>query len=505
MPTRKQDPETKEFRQGAYASSTEFERGILGNLVAARCHKLTDPEEIAMLWWLQQASWRDGGLEKFTEAFLRASPELIGTVSMHRFGMKPGQFYIADEVRAIRKEINDGDAPSRFPLRGEVNLPLWVELSDSDFSLQEQAQAQRLAPMHPVKYSVEAFQEVCSHASDGLTDYLSKALVDPQSKSLRNGIWYAPRLWDALWNWRQIERKAARARIVETAISQQVFYELDFAYETRSFVLIEGREGIGKSDAARCWCEQHPGQAIYVRLESGSDETTLYRSIAREIGTACSYQRKAVEMRARIQDALQPGHMMLVLDEAHFLWPTSARSERTTPKRLDWLRTALIDFGVPVALVSTPQFFTQQCERFRKAGWNSNQIQRRLTRLVRLPESLSKDDVLGIVARYFPSLPVRTAKEIAGVALLSVGYLTTIVSLRKRLDFIKTRRPSVADADLLREILDEKSIELGLAVQPAEKPAAAPQKTVCRKPLEAPQNRANASVRLPEQPVLSVV
>lgn len=504
MPTRKQDPETKEFRQGAYASSAEFERGILGNLVAARCHKLTDPEEIAMLWWLQQASWRDGGLGKFTAAFLEASPDLIGTASMHRFGVKPGQQYTADEVRVIRKEIFD-DVPSRFPLRGEVNLPLWAEFSDSDSSLQEQAKAQRLAPTHPVKYSVEEFQKVCSRAADGLTDYLSKALVDPQSQSLKNGIWYAPRLWDALWNWRETERKAARARIVETAVSQQVFYELDFAYETRSFVLIEGREGIGKSDAARCWCDQRPGQAIYVRLESGSDETTLYRSIAREIGTACSYQRKAVEMRARIQDALQAGHLMLVLDEAHFLWPTSARSERTTPKRLDWLRTALIDFGVPVALVSTPQFFTQQCERFRKAGWNSNQIQRRLTRLVRLPESLPNADVLGIVARHFPGLPARTAKEIAGIALLSVGYLTTIPGLRKRFDFLKTRRPSVADADLLREILDEKSIEFGLAVQPAEKPAATSKQATCRVRPVPPQGRGNSTPRLIVHPELSVI
>jgi len=504
MPTRKQDPETREFRQGAYASSAEFEHGILGNLVAARCQKLTDPEEIAMLWWLQQASWRDGGLEKFTQDLLSACPDLIGTAAMHCFGMKPGKFYSADQVRVIRDEIV-GDGRDSFPLRGEMKASIWVRLMDTDRAKEEREKAQNLAPTHPEKYPVEAFQKVCRLSANGLADLFRQAMVDPQSKSLRGGIWFAPSLWDALWNLRETERKTARARIVETAISRQVFEELDFAYETRSFVQIEGREGIGKSDAARCWCDQRPGQAVYVRLESGSDETTLYRSIAREIGTACSYQRKAVEMRARIQDALQSGHLMLVLDEAHFLWPTSARSERATPKRLDWLRTALIDFGVPIALVSTPQFFTQQCDRFRKAGWNANQIQRRLTRLVRLPESLTKDDVLAVVGRYFPNIPVRTAKEIAGVALFSIGYLTTIVSLRKRFDFLRVRRPLIGDAELLREILDEKSIELGLAMQPANEPAAAALQPVCRKPLEAIKDRANVPARLPEQPVLSVV
>src|SRR5690606_3590328 len=122
-------------------------------------------------------------------------------------------------------------------------------------------------------------------------------------------------LWDSLVEYRQREIKAARARCVETAVTTQVWDELDYALESRSFVLVEGREGIGKTEAARAWCAQHPGRTVYIRLESGTDEQTLYRSIARRIGTACSYGRKTTEMRARIQDALQSGHLMLVIDE----------------------------------------------------------------------------------------------------------------------------------------------------------------------------------------------
>ena len=75
MQTRRQNPATREFRQDAFASSAEFERGILGNLVAARCHKLTDRGEIALIWWLQQISWREGGLEAFAREFLEANRE----------------------------------------------------------------------------------------------------------------------------------------------------------------------------------------------------------------------------------------------------------------------------------------------------------------------------------------------------------------------------------------------------------------------------------------------
>ena len=56
MPTRHQSDQDRKFRQDAFASSCEHDRGILGNLVAARCHKITDPEELRVLWWLQQAS-----------------------------------------------------------------------------------------------------------------------------------------------------------------------------------------------------------------------------------------------------------------------------------------------------------------------------------------------------------------------------------------------------------------------------------------------------------------
>jgi DNA transposition AAA+ family ATPase len=453
MPTRRQDPETKTFRQGAFASSAEHERGILGNLVAARCHKLTDPEEIAMIWWLQQVSWRDGGLEKFAADFLSHNRAKVGTRSMFKLGCGPGRIYSAAEVRLVREEMED---PSRFPLKGERREDLDPDPLAGVLNDRGRSQASwDAAKKNPESYPAAAFVAECAMSDTKLAESLKRALVDPQSASLRDGYWNFPSLWEALTERRQIESDAAGARIVETAVTRQIAEELDFALETRSFVLIEGREGIGKSEAARTWCEQHPGRTVYVRLEAGSDETTLFRSIARRVGTACSYQRKAVEMRARIQDALQGGRLMLVLDEAHFLWPQSDRSERTVPKRLDWLRTALVDFGVPVAMVSTPQHFTRQCDRFRKNGWNANQIQRRLARTVTLPESLSADDAVTMARAYFPECPSRLLKRTAGAALLSVHRLTLFSHMRKRVDFFAARRPGLTEAELLEAALAE--------------------------------------------------
>ena len=261
---------------------------------------------------------------------------------------------------------------------------------------------------------------------------------------------------------RQAEIDAAKESIVETDVSARVFEALDFAKETRSFVLIEGREGLGKSASARNWCQRHPGESVYVSLQSGTDEMTLFRCIAQQLGTACSIARKAGEIKANVEKALQPGHLTLVLDEAHFLWPQSGRAERSAPKRVDWLRTALIDSGVPVVIVSTPQYFANQCDRFRQGGWNANQIQRRLAHIERLPESLSIADMQAVIRLHFPEIPKAKVFDIAILATGSLGFVGTIAHLRKRLDFLVSRKGARSEAATLDRLIAELATETGI-------------------------------------------
>jgi hypothetical protein len=391
---------------------------VPGNLVAARCRKLTDREEIAMMWWLQQVSWREGGLWQFACDFLEANAESV-------------------------------------PLR-DINNEGYAALLD-DYTPQE-----------------PNFQPAFNGAA--LVSYLTPFIVDPFAGTLRTTARDFPGLWELLSECRAAEIEKSTGRIVETDISRQIFEELDFTAETRSFIVIEGAEGIGKTEAARLWCKRHPGVAVYIRLECGTDEASLYRSIARAVGTPCRYARSAFDMRARIEDALQYGQLMLVIDEAHFLWPQSQSVK--VPKRIDWLRTALVDFNVPIALISTPQFFSRQCDRFRKSGWNANQVERRLTRTVRLPEKLSKADAAAVTRSYFPSASKYDLARIAFAAFATVGYLTTLAHLRKRVDFMRSRQPEPTDGQLIEAALGEIVLPPGV-VLPAAKPAPA-------KPLQAP-------------------
>lgn len=504
--TRRQSPDTYQFRQSAFASSTDYERGLLGNLVAARCQRVENPETVAVLWWLQQISWREGGIEHFAGTFIAEHPELVGTASMHLFGMRGGQVYNAEQVRVVRREIARAHGPyqaEEFPLRGERGRKRPV----IDYSGEEVYEyTEEEADEHPISYPVECFVERCEVEHAALAGHLKRLLVDLQTAPER-GLWNMPGLWAALCKAREREIQNAAGGIVETSVARQVFEELDYALEARTFVLIEGREGIGKSEASRAWCARNAGRAVYVRLESGSDETTLYRSIARALGTACTYTRKAVEMRARIQDTLQTGQLMLVLDEAHFLWPQNARSERAAPKRVDWLRTALVDFGVPVALVSTPQYFAKACDRFRKAGWNANQVQRRLARIATLPEpdALPLEDILAIARLHFPGVDAATLKRVAASALGTLGFLTSIRHLRQRVDFLQKRRPGKSAAEVVAEALQDVLPAPAPVLTPAKKPLKTALRATREENFSGLDTRRASSVRLIVQPEVNAV
>jgi hypothetical protein len=513
MSTRQQNPDGREFRQEAFASSPDFDRGLLGNLVAARCQRLTDREEIAVLWWLQQISWREGGLERFAGEFLEANRACIGTRSMLRFGTKEGQIYTAEQVRAVRKEMENCSAYD-FLLKGEcANRERISDLIERD-DFGHYAEEREKAEGNPTSYPARDFIRTCGLGSTCLAEYLKRAQVDPESKSLRTGLWNFPALWDALLTWRNAEIDNARNCIVETDVSRRVFEALDFARESRSFVLIEGREGLGKSASARNWCRQHPGEAVYVSLQSGNDEMTLYRCLAQALGTACSIARKGVEIKANVEKALQPGHLTLVLDEAHFLWPQTERAERSAPKRVDWLRTALIDHDVPVAIVSTPQYFGSQCDRFRKGGWNANQIQRRLTHTERLPESLSVADMKAVIRMHFPEIPLAKVNDIGMLATLSLGFVGSIGHLRKRLDFLVSRKGALSEAAILDRLIAERATEAGidlaaLKAEVTQSPApATDQKVPCSRAALPVSRRCTAAATpsrlFSEQAVLSV-
>jgi len=89
---------------------------------------------------------------------------------------------------------------------------------------------------------------------------------------------------------------------------------------------------------------------------------------------------------------------MLVIDEAHYLWPQYQRSY-SSPELIDWVNTALVNHKVPVALICTDQFAKLKTRVETQTGWTSEQLEHRVKRYKKLPSTLTKEDLEAVAAR----------------------------------------------------------------------------------------------------------
>jgi hypothetical protein len=151
----------------------------------------------------------------------------------------------------------------------------------------------------------------------------------------------------------------------------------------------------------------------------------------------------------------------------------------------------LVDFGVPIALISTPQYFEKQCDLFRKSGWNANQIQRRLVHIERLPENLTVADMQAVIRLHFPEISTAKVFDIAILATASMGFVGAIDHLRKRLGFLASRKGAQPEAAILDRLISEMATEACIDIEAVK--AAASGKSVpapaVAPVLQVPSNR----------------
>src|ERR1035438_141503 len=117
------------FNQSRYASSPEFERGLIANLVAKRCALLTAKADRELIWFVQYLSHQPGGLAAVAADLIEQFSHRLGTPAMLKIGKQAGQKYKASEVAEIRWEI-PRQSRRNFPLRGETES-LMSEMCDS--------------------------------------------------------------------------------------------------------------------------------------------------------------------------------------------------------------------------------------------------------------------------------------------------------------------------------------------------------------------------------------
>jgi hypothetical protein len=282
---------------------------------------------------------------------------------------------------------------------------------------------------------------------------------------------------------------AARSKAVVTDLGRQVYETLDYTLESRRLTVIEGLARTGKTFAAKAWCEQHPGRARYVQVPSSSDDAGFFRTIARSLGVSINLNSKAHQLRDRIEDVLQTGDLLLCLDESHYLWPQSNYRE-ALPHRINWVLTALVNHGVPVCCVTTPQFLQMQKRVEERTRWTSEQFIGRIGHYQKLSDNLSAND-LGAVARSL--LPEGDAKSIELLVAYATGsakYLAAIESIVCRARYLagRERRSKVTLAQV-KSAIRESVIPSDKALAEALQGKARSIRNGSRKRVEMPLQR----------------
>jgi len=418
MSTRRQDP-SGPLSQERYMSSIEFAelRGISGMAVSPRAAVLLHASKRDLLWFIQGLSLAEGGLKRVVRELVEMFPKRL-----------------ADDGRqlALREHGNSRQHFSKYETG--VASP---NLEEFIIDLCINPRIHFPAPGEDVDVSdIESDSAIEQNPS--LSKYDFKAA----------NLCYFKDIIGALFEYKARRTANVRENFQLTTIGKKIWETLDYALASRGMVVLDGLEGRGKTEAVKAWCELHLGCSRFVSLKGITSKTTAFREIAKALGIAASYTRTATEMQARIEDVLKRSKLMLVIDEAHFVFNQSRRMY-SRPELVDWIDTAVCNQGVPIALVTTPQFIVCMTRAADQVEWNYRQFRRRVKRWVKLPATNSEDDIKAVARNVFKKADARIISKIAGYALLSKRDLSAVGDVADEV------RAMIGSGDLSRASLDQ--------------------------------------------------
>jgi hypothetical protein len=100
----------------------------------------------------------------------------------------------------------------------------------------------------------------------------------------------------------------------------------------------------------------------------------------------------------KVEEFFQKSRLMLVIDEAHYLWPRLQQRE-SSPVLVDWINTALVNHNVPVALICTEQFAKLKARVEKQTGWTSEQLEHRVKRYKKLKAMPTRNDLEAVATK----------------------------------------------------------------------------------------------------------
>jgi hypothetical protein len=391
-------------------SSPEFAdlRGISGTAVAKRCALLASPVKQHLLWFIQGMSLTDGGIKNLARELLRMFPERLDTSAIAL------NYYGDDEppsADALRRECHE-IALHRKECKGWTQEPISIEEFLIDLCINPRLKI----PLKQGELESSEFE-----ADLARNEFPALGKHDFSDAKLR----YFRDIIGALVEYKHHYEDRIRSEFCHTAISREIWGQLDYALKTNRMIVLQGREGRGKTEAVRAWCSCHLGEARFMSLKGRSTMTEHFREFARALGVGHARSHTISHMEANIEEVLQASRLMPVIDEAHFAFSQGPRM-RTRPEMLDWIDTALCNPPLPVALVTTPHFMDCVERAVHQVGWNYLQFKRRCKRYRVLPPKNTAEDIEAVARHLLPEAGPATIKEVLGYTAISKRDLSAV-------------------------------------------------------------------------------
>ena len=408
--TRRADPNAP-LSQERYMSSPEFAelRAISGTAVARRCALLASPGKRQLLWFIQGLSLAEGGgLKQLARELLAMFPERLVFPIRANIDWRSG-----DHEKLTRQEC------IQLAL-GRWSWPQHQEYPDIP-SLEEFFIDLCINPRLQIRLKQGELE------TSGLDmDLARHEFPELESRDFETAeLIYFRDIIGALVEYKHRFEERVKADFCPTAISRQIWKQLDDALKSKTMIVLDGREGRGKTEAVRAWCNCHLGVARFLSLKGRATMTAHFREFARALGVGHARAHTVSHMQAAVEEVLRTSQLMPVIDEAHFTFSQGPRM-RTRPEMLDWIDTALCNPPLPVALITTPQFMDCMERAYLQVGWNYRQFKRRCKRYCRLPLKNTPEDIATVARHLLPGADKATIKEVLGYATLSKRDLSAI-------------------------------------------------------------------------------
>ncbi len=465
-----------------------------------REHLADNPRIAEALMSLQYFSTRPGGLPALIETMIEELPHRFGTKSMR--AAKSGD-YTQETKLAVWREIPGKYLPSGLPSLGVhpddlAESALLCGLRTAAFSADDDsgprtwttaavANASKNPSSKEAKelgallksLSAAALKNVCHDAArrelplffHSICTEHGRAFLAKQIHGFGSEVWFCDEPIRVLLE--LVDRLALKVseRIALTAVTRKVFDSLDYAIQERASVRIHGNTRFGKTESARAWCDMRPGLARFVAVPPGNTLSDLLRRIAEALGMEFTYSTRPQNLKERIEYVIEHSGLFLVLDEGAFLLPANY-STTTPPARLNWLRSVIIDRGHPFAVLMTPQVFDGAARKFvKKTGYIMDQFLGKMHDTTKLPEELSRQEMIAVARVHLPELGSDYLAVIADAAIMSPNYLHAVESIAKRCRYLarKSGRSRISAGDI-----ETAAGEIMERIEPAQVAAPGP-------------------------------